>query len=132
MGALEGITVALPGDGVAVVSFTDEHDLATSNALSEMLDGLVRENDHVVADFSEALFVDSSTLRVLVEAHKLARERAAGFTVQLEDGCAVKRTFELSGLLNEISWASSREEALDGSQSATTDGSSGGSDGVAT
>jgi anti-anti-sigma factor len=110
----EGITVGRPTDGVVVVSFAEEHDLATSDGISELLDGLVRENDLVIADFSQALFVDSSTLRVVVGAHRLAIDRGTSFTVQLDDGCAVRRTFELSGLLKEIAWASSRAGALDG------------------
>jgi anti-anti-sigma factor len=111
---VEGVVVGPAGDAVVVVSFMDEHDLATSDGLSELLDGLVRSNDLVVADFSDTRFVDSSTLRVVVGAHKLAAERASTFRLLLGDGCAVKRTFEISGLLREISWASTREDAIDG------------------
>jgi anti-anti-sigma factor len=120
---LEGVAVAPAGDGVVVVSFTDEHDLTTSFGISELLDGLIRENELVVADFSDALFVDSSTLRVLVEAHKLALDRGTGFKLQLGDGCTAKRTLEISGLLKEISWAATREEALNGAKPAPSDGS---------
>jgi anti-anti-sigma factor len=115
VGTLEGIVVASAGDGVVVVSFTDEHDLATSTRVGELLDGLVRKNDLVVADLSDALFVDSSTLRVLIRAHKLAVDRDSRFRLLLGDGCAVKRSFEISGILNEITWVSTREEALNGS-----------------
>ena len=116
---IEGIQIASPGAGIAVVSFTDEHDLATKTELSALLHGLVRQNELVVADFSQALFVDSSTLNVLVSAHKLALHRGTRFTVQLEDGCGIKRTFEISGLLRVIKWASTREEALNGSRPRT-------------
>jgi anti-anti-sigma factor len=119
VGTLEGITVTPSGDGAVVVSFAAEHDLATSNGLSALLDALVREHELVVADFSDALFVDSSTLRVLVGAHRLARERETRFTLLLGDGCAVRRTFEISGLLREITWAATREEALNGSRPAS-------------
>jgi anti-anti-sigma factor len=113
MATIEGIQVASPGVGVAVVSFIDEHDLATKSELSALLHALVRQNDLVVADFSQALFIDSSTLNVLLSAHKLALERGTVFTVQLENGCVAKRTFEISGLLEEMRWASSRDEALE-------------------
>jgi anti-anti-sigma regulatory factor len=111
---IEGIQVASPGAGVAVVSFTDEHDLATKTELSALLHALVRQYEVVVADFSQALFVDSSMLHVLASAQKLALERGTAFTVQLEDGCAVKLTLEVSGLLDKLSWASSRADALNG------------------
>ena len=114
--ALEDVRVASPCSGVAVVSIVDEHDLATKSELSALLHALVRQNELVVADFSEALFVDSSTLSVVVSAYKLALERGTHLTVQLEDGCVAKRAFEISGLLNAITWASTREEALNGSQ----------------
>jgi anti-anti-sigma factor len=113
--ALEDVQVASPQAGVAVVSVADELDLATSTEFSELLHALVRMNELVVVDFSEALFIDSSTLNVLLSGHKLALERGKRLRLQLGDGCPVKRTFEISGLLDELSWASSREEALDGS-----------------
>jgi anti-anti-sigma regulatory factor len=109
---IEGIQVASPGVGVAVVSFIDEHELATKTELSALLHALVRQNELVVADFSQALFVDSSVLSVVLSAHKLALERGTGFTVQLEDGCVAKRAFEITGLLEAIPWTSTRKEAI--------------------
>ena len=112
--ALEDVQVASPQAGVAVLSVADELDLATRTEFSALLHALVRQNELVVVDFSEALFIDSSTLNVVVSAHKLALERGARLRLQLGDQSAVKRTFEISGLLNELSWAASRDEALNG------------------
>jgi anti-anti-sigma factor len=117
--ALEDVQVTSPQAGVAVVSVVDELDLSARTEFSELLGALVRENELVVVDFTEALFVDSSTLNVLLAAHGLALGRGACLRLQLGDGCLVKRTFEISGLLEELSWASSREEALNGSAPAT-------------
>jgi anti-sigma B factor antagonist len=116
MATIEGIQVASPGVGVAVVSFMDEHDLATKSELSALLHALIRQNDLVVADFSQALFVDSSTLHVVLSAHKLALERGTGFTVLLAEGCVAKRAFEINGLLKALTCAATQEEAIDGSQ----------------
>jgi anti-anti-sigma regulatory factor len=113
---MEGTQIASPGVGIAVMSFTDEHDLTTKTELSALLHGLVRQNELVVTDFSQALFVDSSTLNLVVSAHKLALERGTSFTVQLEDGCVAKRAFEITGLLGKLNWASSRTDALNGSE----------------
>jgi anti-anti-sigma factor len=112
--ALEDVQVTSPQAGVVVVSVTDEHDLGTSRQFSALLHARVRQNNLVVADFSDALFIDSSTVSVVISAHKLAVERGTRLRLQLGDACAVKRTFETSGLLKELSWASSREEALNG------------------
>jgi anti-anti-sigma factor len=118
--ALEDVQMTSPKAGVAVVSVANELDLGARIEFSELLDALVRENELVVVDFSEALFIDSSTLNVLVSAHKLALDRGTCLRLQLGDGCVVKRTFEISGLLEELSWASSREEALNGSAPAAS------------
>jgi anti-sigma B factor antagonist len=112
--ALEDVQVASPQAGVALVSVADELDLTTRAEFSALLHSLVRENDLVVVDLSETLFVDSSTLHVLVSAHKLALEHGRRVRLQLGDACPVKRTFEISGLLEVLSWVSSREEALNG------------------
>ena len=112
--AIEGVTVASPLAGVAVVSLADEHDLATRIEFSALLHALVRQNDLVITDFSASLFLDSSILKVLIEAHKLALERGSRLCLQLGEDCAVKRTFEIAGLLETLSWASSRDEALNG------------------
>ena len=113
--ALEDVQVTSPQSGVAVVSVANELDLAMRTEFSALLHALIRQKELVVVDFSEALFIDSSTLNVLVSAHTLALERGTRLRLQLGDECVVKRTFEVSGLLAELSWASSREEALNGS-----------------
>jgi anti-anti-sigma factor len=125
--ALEDVTVASPQAGVVVVSIADEHDLATRIEFSALLHALVRQNDLVIADFSDALFVDSSILKVLVEAHKLALDRGSRLCLQLGEACAVKRTFEISGILEELSWASSRAEAINGDVTLQAAGESNGS-----
>jgi anti-anti-sigma factor len=108
----EDVTVESPRAGVAVVAFTGEHDLATSESVSEVLETLVGENELVVADFSSAQFVDSSMLNVLVATEQLARERGTIFRIQLGTEAIVERAFQISGILQAISWTSSREEAL--------------------
>ena len=117
--ALEDVQVTSPQAGISIVSVANELDLATRTEFSELLDSLVRRSELVVVDFSEALFIDSSTLSVLVSAHKVALNRGARLRLQLGDECFVKRTFEISGLLDVLSWASSREEALNGSAPAS-------------
>jgi anti-anti-sigma factor len=117
--ALEDVQVASMQAGVAVVSVADELDLATRTEFSALLHALIGQHELVVVDFSDAFFIDSSTLNVLLSAHKLALERGAHLRLQLGDDCLVKRTFEISGLLEELSWASTRDEALNGSAPAT-------------
>jgi anti-sigma B factor antagonist len=119
MVTLEDVQVASPQAGVAVVTVADELDLATRSEFSALLGALIQANELVVVDLSETRFIDSSTLHALLSGYKLARERGKTLRLQLGDECVVKRALEVTGLLDELSWASSREEALDGSAPAT-------------
>jgi anti-anti-sigma regulatory factor len=82
-----------------------------ASALS-LLESLVDENEFVVADFSEAAFVDSATMRVLLNADVAARMRGRRFRLQLGTAAIVRSAFELSGLLLRIECAHSRADAL--------------------
>jgi anti-anti-sigma factor len=112
--AMADVCVERPTIGTAVVTFTGEHDLAARDDLEYLLDSLVEENDLVVADFSEALFVDSTTMYVLVNADAAARARGRKLRLQLGTAAIVRTAFELSGLTKRLDCVHSREEALRG------------------
>ena len=101
-----------PSSGVAVVSFTGEHDLATRDATRLLLATLVGENHLVVADFSRASFVDTSIVVVVRESGRAARERGSIFRLQLATAPIVARIFKASGALDELDCVSTRQEGL--------------------
>jgi anti-anti-sigma factor len=107
------VAVEEPEARRAVIVFKGEHDLAQVEALGELLSGLVAANELVVADFSEAEFVDSSIINLLVETRHEAEARKRRFRIQMGTECVVYRVFELTGVLSLLECASSREEALD-------------------
>ena len=112
---LEDVVVERRADGVAVVSFHGEHDSFTKSAVSSLLKSLVKENDLVIADLSEAQFVDSSLLHTLVKTNKLARARGTSFRLRLGTPTVVKRAFEVSGVLevnNDLQVDRDRRPAL--------------------
>ena len=109
---LQDVRVERPRAGAAVVVFTGEHDLTTSEHVEALLVSLIGENDLVVVDFSEAEFVDSSTIHTLVKSHRAAGPRGSTFRLQLGTAPIVHRAFELSGLLELLDWVRSREDAL--------------------
>jgi anti-anti-sigma factor len=110
--AMADVCVERPTVGTAVVTFTGEHDLGARDDLADLLDSLVEENDLVVADFSEALFVDSTTMYVLVNADAAARARGRKLRLQLGTAAIVRTAFELSGLTKRLDCVHSRDEAL--------------------
>ncbi len=106
------IEVEQPDVGRAVVVFKGEHDLTQVEALGERLSALVAENELVVADFSDAEFVDSSVINLLLETKREAEARQRRFRIQMGTECIVYRVFELAGVLSFLECVSSREEAL--------------------
>jgi len=111
---LEDVQVISPRAGVSVVCLKGEHDLTIAWEVSELLDWLLVTSDLVVADVSDAQFIDSSILNALIAADGLARERGKDFRIQLGAEAIVKRVFQITGVLEHLSWVSSRDEALDG------------------
>jgi anti-anti-sigma factor len=99
---LQDVQVQRPRAGAAVVVFNGEHDLSTSEAVEGLLGLLIEENELVVVDFSDAEFVDSSTIYTLVKSHKAASEQGSTFRLQLGTTPIVERAFELSGVLKVL------------------------------
>src|SRR3990172_5155280 len=66
------------GSGVAVLSVQGEHDVYTAPSLTEQVEGLIDERVPFVIDLTPATFVDSSVLRVLLEARRRADEEGVG------------------------------------------------------
>ena len=108
-----GIEVEQPVPGRTVVAFKGEHDLAQVEDLRRYLSALVADNELVVADFSQAQFVDSSIINLLLETKREADETQRRFRIQMGTECMVYRVFEVSGVLSFLECASSREEALE-------------------
>jgi anti-anti-sigma factor len=106
------IEVEHPAAGRAIVVFKGEYDLAQVGALGEQLSALVADNELVVADFSEAEFVDSAVIHLLVEMKRQAEARQRRFRIQIGTEDIVYRVFEIAGVLSVLECASSREEAL--------------------
>ena len=98
--------------GQAVVVFKGEHDLTQVKALGERLSELIAENELVVVDFSNARFVDSSVINLLLETKRAADVKQHRFRLQMGTECIVYRVFELAGVLSFLECCPSREEAL--------------------
>jgi anti-sigma B factor antagonist len=103
------------GDGVAVVVVEGEHDVYTAPSISEQLDSLLAEGTPFVIDLTDATFVDSSVLRVLLEARRRAEEKGIGFAVALgqEESGPVRRVLDITGLLPVLPVHAAREDAIE-------------------
>jgi anti-sigma B factor antagonist len=88
-------------DGVVVVVLSGEHDVYTAPALREKIESVIEESAPFIIDLTPTTFLDSSVLRVLLEARRHAEERGIGFAVALSDNEAlgVHRILEVTGLI---------------------------------
>jgi anti-sigma B factor antagonist len=101
-------------DGVVVVVVIGEHDVYTAPSLRDQIKSVLEEKAPFIVDLTPATFVDSSILRVLLEARRQAEEQGLGFAVALSngEGPGVRRILEVTGLMSVFPVLSDREEAL--------------------
>ena len=66
---------------VVVVVLTGEHDVYTAPKLRDRINSVIAERSPFIVDLTHATFVDSSVLRVLLEARRQAEEAGLGFAV---------------------------------------------------
>jgi anti-anti-sigma factor len=112
MPGLADVEVLYPRAGAAVLECTGEHDLTIAPALEERFTELIATNDLVVIDVSEAQFIDSSFLHEIWKADRVARSNGSRVRLQVGTTAIVKKALEISGILDRIENAPSREEAL--------------------
>src|SRR5215813_12777428 len=100
--------------GTHIVSVAGEIDLFTAPEFKQRVSAPIDEGrTHVVVDLTETTFIDSSSLGVLIGAHRrLLRLEGALVIVCAND--AVVKTFRITGLDGVFTIVGSLEEALDG------------------
>jgi anti-anti-sigma factor len=101
-----------PSDGVAVLVFTGELDLAMHDRFHALVDEVLAESPSlVVADLTDAEFMDSTMLRELLRAHSMLDEAGSRLVVAAPQP-PVQRLLELTGTDELLTLAESREQAL--------------------
>ena len=111
VGELRDVTVLQPRSGTVVVEFTGEHDLLTRRVVRDLFASLIEVSDLVVADISEAQFIDSSFVQTLLIADQKARAEGKRFP-SMGTAPIVRRAIEMSHVLVNLEHANTREEAL--------------------
>lgn len=95
-----------------VVAVTGEIDIFTAPEFKSVIaDAIETGPDTVVVDLGGATFIDSSSLGVLISAHRRLTQRD-GRLIVATDVPAVRKTFEITGLDAVLDVVASREEAL--------------------
>jgi anti-anti-sigma factor len=103
------VTVETPREGTIVVRIIGDLDLATSPRVDDTLSSTVAT--HVVIDLADCTFLDSSGVRVLVEAVRDAPEGGRQVSLVATD-TGIRRVLEITGVDTIVPVHSSVEEAL--------------------
>jgi anti-sigma B factor antagonist len=99
-------------DDTHVVSVIGEIDLFTSPEFKERMSRPIDEGrSNLVVDLSRTTFIDSSSLGVLIGAHRRLKLRG-GSLVVVCDNEAITKTFKITGLDGVFTLAGSVEAAL--------------------
>jgi anti-sigma B factor antagonist len=81
-----------------------EIDLSTSSALAEALRNVQSDGGSIRVDLSDVSFIDSTGLRILLDADAAARSNGHTFSVVNPSG-TVYRALEITGVLGRLGLA---------------------------
>ncbi len=95
------VTVGQSGTGRHIVAVTGELDMAVADGLWERIEPLLTPGGVVVLDGTEMSFLDSTGLRVLLQAGRHAEEQGAAFRLVVPQE-AVRRVLELTGTADRL------------------------------
>jgi anti-sigma B factor antagonist len=101
-------------DDTHVVSVRGEIDLFTAPEFKQHVSAPIDAGvAHVVVDLSRTTFIDSSSLGVLIGAHRRLKLRGGSLAIVCHNEAIVK-TFRITGLDGVFTLVGSLEDALDG------------------
>jgi anti-sigma B factor antagonist len=100
-------------DGKAhVVAVSGEVDLFTAPEFKQRVTAPIGAGiDHVIVDLTQTTFIDSSSLGVLIGAHRRLQQRGGRLVVAC-DNEAILKTFRITGLNGVFTIAESVDAAL--------------------
>jgi anti-sigma B factor antagonist len=102
------------GDDTHVVAVTGEIDLFTAPEFKQRVSAPIDAGrQHVIVDLTATTFIDSSSLGVLIGAHRRLRRRDGTMVVVCDNDVIVK-TFRITGLDAVFTLVSTLDDALDG------------------
>lgn len=106
------IRVVRETDGILAVCLEGEFDLANAPTLVDQIDLALETGKDLVLDLSEATFIDSSVINVLMRASKAAGERQQTMVLQLGTAAIVERALEIARIELVLTRAHDRQEAV--------------------
>ena len=109
----DGVIHVVPeADGIVAVCLEGDFDLTNARALGDQIDIALESAQSVILDLSEATFIDSSVIHVLMKAAKAADGREQTVVLQLGTASLVERVLEIAGIERVLPHADDRQEAV--------------------
>jgi anti-sigma B factor antagonist len=101
-------------DGSHIVAVAGEIDLFTAPEFKQRTSRPIDEGvQRLIVDLTNTTFIDSSSLGVLIGAHRRLKQRN-GSLVVVCDNDAIVKTFKITGLDGVFTLVRSLDDALDG------------------
>jgi anti-sigma B factor antagonist len=102
------------GDEAHVVAVTGEIDLFTAPDFKQHVAAPIDAGvAHVIVDLNQTTFIDSSSLGVLIGAHRRLKLRGGALTIVC-DNEAITKTFRITGLDGVFHLVPNIDDAVDG------------------
>lgn len=99
-------------DSTHLVSVSGEIDIFTAPEFKGLIAGAIEsERDTVIVDLAGATFIDSSSLGILISAHRRLTQRQGRLIIAC-DVPAVRSTFKITGLDSVLEIVGTRDAAL--------------------
>jgi anti-anti-sigma factor len=99
-------------DDIVAVCLEGDFDLTNASALDHQIRQALDRGHNLVLDLSEATFIDSSVIRVIVTASRSADRREQTVVIQLGTATIVERALEIARIEQVLPRAHNRQEAV--------------------
>jgi anti-anti-sigma factor len=109
----DGVIRVVPETGeIVALCLEGDFDLTNAPALGDEIDRALERGKGLILDLSEATFIDSSVINVLVRASKAASGREQTVVLQLGTAAIVERVLEITRIEQVLPRAHDRQEAM--------------------
>lgn len=106
------IHVVTETDGIIAISLEGDFDLANAPTLGERVSQGLDTGTGLIIDLSDATFIDSTVIQVLVQAARAGAERGKPVVLQLGTAAEVERTIKIVGIERVLPRAHERQHAV--------------------
>ena len=108
-----GVIRVLPEtDEIVAISLEGDFDLSNAAAFGKEVAQVLGNRDNLILDLSEATFIDSSVVHVLVRASQAVDGSDRTVVLQLGTAAIVERVLEISRIEEVLPRAHDRQEAV--------------------